>query len=154
MDFLIVIILVVFGILLMVAELFLLPGISIAGISGILCLGGSVWIAYVRLGALAGNIVLFASLFLLAIAIYIFLKMRTLDKMALSTDIDSKVDLMQGLNIKKEDTGISVSRLAPMGKVKIGNAVVEAKTTGDFIDEDKAVKVIEIENNTIIVEKI
>ena len=92
----IVILLLVFGVALLVAEMFVLPGFGIAGISGFICLAGSVFVAYWKLAALypwAGHATLAAALVLTALAIYGFFKSRAIEKMSLDTTIDSKVEL-------------------------------------------------------------
>jgi len=73
--------------------MFLLPGFGIAGISGFACLIASVVVAYVKMGAMAGHIALLAVVVLCALAIWGFLRSKALEKMALDTTIDSKVDL-------------------------------------------------------------
>ena len=105
----IVIILLVFGVALLVAEMFLLPGFGIAGISGFLCLAGSVFVAYWKLAAVyawAGHATLAAALVFTALAIYGFFKSRAIEKMSLDTTIDSKVELADPGkkigNLKKE----------------------------------------------------
>ena len=94
----IVILLLVFGVGLLVAEMFLLPGFGIAGVSGFLCLAGSVFVAYWKLSAecaLAGHATLAAALVLTGLAIYGFFRNHALEKMALDTTIDSKVELAE-----------------------------------------------------------
>lgn len=92
-DLLIVILLVVFGVLLLLAELFLLPGFGIAGISGLGCLIGSVVVAYMTISHLAGHITLAVVFVLSTIAVVVFLKSHALEKMSLDTKIDSKVSM-------------------------------------------------------------
>ena len=91
-DLLIVILLVVFGVLLLLAELFLLPGFGIAGIS-IGCLIASVVVAYMTISHLAGHITLAIVFVLSVIAVVVFLKSHALEKMALDAKIDSKVSM-------------------------------------------------------------
>jgi len=93
MDLLLVILLGVFGIVLLLLEMFLLPGFGIAGISGFACLIASVVVAYIKMGALAGHITLLAVVVLCALAVWGFLRSKALEKMSLDTTIDSKVDL-------------------------------------------------------------
>lgn len=98
MNILIVVLLVLFGVALLVSELFLLPGFGIAGIAGFLSLGGAVAMAYMRLAPVypwAGHVTLMVSLVLTAVAIWLFLRARTIDKMALDTTIDSSVSLAE-----------------------------------------------------------
>ena len=47
--------------------------------------------------------------------------------------------------------GITLTRLAPMGKVRIGEVTVEAKAVDDFIDPKQPVEVIGFDNTVVIV---
>ena len=51
MNIALVVILIVAGVILLLLELFLLPGFGIAGITGFLSLAGAVAAAYLRIGA-------------------------------------------------------------------------------------------------------
>ena len=93
---LLTIILVLFGIGLLLAEMFLLPGFGIAGIFGLASLIAAVVIAYIKLVALwawAGHVTLAACVLLCGIAIWVFLKSKAMDKMALDTKIEGGVDM-------------------------------------------------------------
>lgn len=150
---LIVALLVITALLLFIVELFLIPGISIAGIAATLSMAASVYLAYTQIGALAGHITLFANIIIIALAIYFFLKSKTLDKMALKTKIDTKIDLIQN-NLKVGQQGTTISRLAPMGKILIDGKPFEARSQGEFIPEDTAVVIIAIDGNIATVKEI
>lgn len=154
MEITIVLVLLIIAIIFFILELFLIPGISIAGIAGTIFMSGSVYYAYTHIGATAGHLTLLSGLILLSIAIWIFIKSKALEKMSLKTEIDSKNDPMEGMDIKVGDTGITSSRLAPMGKVKINGHIVEAKSNDDFIDEGVIVRVIEKMNTNILIERV
>ncbi len=151
MDILLISLLVIVGVGLLLAEIFFFPGFGISGIASFLCLAGATVAAYMLIGALAGHITLAATICLCILAVWIFLKRRTLDRMALKTDITSKVDLMQNTNIQVGDQGVCISRLAPMGKVRIGNIEVEAKSQDAFLDEATPIEVIALDGNKVIV---
>lgn len=90
------IILVLFGVGLLLAEMFLLPGFGVAGIFGLCSLAGAVVVAYLKLAALwawAGHVTLAACILISAIAVYIFVKSKAMDKMALDTKIEGGVDM-------------------------------------------------------------
>jgi membrane-bound ClpP family serine protease len=90
------IILVLFGVGLLLAEMFLLPGFGIAGIFGLASLVAAVVIAYLKLVALwawAGHVTLAACVLLCAIAVWVFVKCKAMDKMALDTKIEGGVDM-------------------------------------------------------------
>ena len=90
------IILVLFGIGLLLAEMFLLPGFGIAGIFGLASLIAAVVIAYIKLAALwawAGQVTLVVCILLCGVAVWVFLKSKALSKMALDTKIEGGVDM-------------------------------------------------------------
>ena len=93
---LLTIMLVLFGVGLLLAEMFLLPGFGIAGICGLGSLAAAVVIAYLKLAvfwAWAGHAILAACILLCAIAIWVFIKSKAMDKMALETKIEGGVDM-------------------------------------------------------------
>lgn len=93
MNIILVVLLVVAGVVLLLLEIFLLPGFGIAGIAGLLSLTGAVVAAYLRIGATAGHITLAGVLVAVALSVYAFVHGRALQRMSLDTSIDSKVDL-------------------------------------------------------------
>lgn len=153
MEIAVVIILLLFGIALLLVEIFLIPGLSVAGIGGILFLAGSIFYAYSFIGPEAGHLTFVAAVLLLGVAVWIFLKTKALERMSLKTNVDGVNDPMQGMNIQVGDEGIASSRLAPMGKIKIKGMVMEAKSVDDFIDEGTEVVVIQVMSTNVLVER-
>lgn len=151
MNIFLVVLLVVFGVALLVAEVFLIPGIGASGIFGVVSMGAAVALAYVMISPVAGHVTLCTVVLLSAAAIYAFVKSKAIEKMALKTDISSKVDLLSGLDIHVGDTAITSSRLAPMGKIRVGDTEVEAKSQGDFINTGITVSIVKIEGNIVVV---
>ena len=98
-----VVLLVLAGVALLLAELFLLPGFGIAGVSGFGCLIGAVVVAYLVIGRLAGYITLGACIVLSALAIWGFVRSHAIDKMALDTKIDGQVKLADNKLKKTEN---------------------------------------------------
>ena len=150
MNIAVIVLLLVAGLGLILLELFLIPGVSTAGICGVLSLGGAVYAAYTFLGALAGHITLFSALAIVALGVYLFLKARTLDKMSLTANIDSQVNLVNN-QVEIGQEGTTTSRLAPMGKVQIKGVNYECKSMSGFIEEATPVKVTGIEGNILLV---
>ena len=104
MNVFLVVLLVLAGVALLLAEMFLLPGFGIAGVSGFACLIGAVIVSYIKLGLTAGYITLGACVVLSGLAIWGFLRSRALDKMALDTKIDSHVELANNKLAKEEES--------------------------------------------------
>lgn len=152
MEIGIVLLLLVIGVVLLLIEFFLIPGISIAGVGGVLFLGGGIVYAYTAIGPEAGHLTVFGAIVIIALALWIFLKTRTLEKMSLKTEIESKNDPLAGVEVKEGDAGIAVSRLSPMGKVKVGGHIMEARSLNGFIDEGTEVVVREVLLTNVLVE--
>lgn len=154
-DLIIVSLVILLGIIFLLAEIFLLPGLTVSGIAGFIFLVGGIAYAYMYMGTRAGNFTLVISTFLLLGSFLYFIKSKSLRRIALTTNIDAKVDTSDLLKIKKGDIGITQSRLNPIGKVFINGLTVEAKSIdGEMIDEDTEVEVIKVEWSNILVSKI
>ncbi len=149
-----IILLILLGLLLLLIEFAVIPGVTIAGIGGFLMLGASVYIAFDQYGTLAGFITLAIVLILAPVMIYYFFKSRAGKKMVLNAKIDGNVGAIKQEKIKVGDVGKTIGRLAPMGKVRINNETVEAQSTGLLIDQNTEIKVIKILSNKIIVEPV
>lgn len=93
MEIVYVILLIVFGIGLLLAEIFLIPGIGIAGFLGVGSLAAGTIVAYLEIGSLAGHITLASAVITTGVAIYLTIRSKALDKMSLDTKIDSSVQM-------------------------------------------------------------
>ena len=153
MDILIVIVLCVIGIVLILVEIFLIPGLTITAVSGAAFSIGGIFYAFRYLGTAAGIITLVAVVASIGIAFLYLVKSKALDNIALKTNIDSTVAAKELNDISEGDTGISISRLNPMGKVRVNNITMEAKTFGEFIDENTNVTVVKVFPTQLIVTK-
>lgn len=154
MSILTIILLILLGLVLLLIEFAVLPGVTIAGIGGFLLLAASVYIAFSEIGRAAGFITLVIVLILAPAMVYYFFQSKSGKKMILEKNIEGKIELINSENIKVGDTGKSIGRLAPSGKVRINNEVVEAQSTGAFIDHNTEIRVLKIHSNKIIVEPI
>ncbi len=147
-----IILLIFLGLLLLLIEFAVIPGITIAGIGGFILLGASVYIAFSEYGTGIGFLTLTIVLIASPLMIYYFFKSKTGKKMILDSNIEGKVENVDNTKIKAGDKGKSLGRLAPSGKVKVNGEVVEAQSTGPFIDHNTEVKVLKVLTNKIIVE--
>lgn len=152
MSLLAIILLIILGLVLLLLEFAVIPGVTIAGIGGFALLAGSVYIAFAEMGKVAGFITLAVVLIISPLMIYYFFKSRAGKKMILDSKIEGKIENTTPGNIQPGDTGITVGRLAPMGKVRINGEVVEAQSSGVFIDHQVEIRVIKTHLNKIIVE--
>jgi len=154
MTLLAIIVLILLGLLLLLLEFAVIPGVTIAGIGGFLMLVGSIYLAFAEYGTWPGIITLLIVLILAPLMFFYFFRSRAGKKMVLDTNIDSKVETFDSAKIQVGDTGKTVGRLAPSGKVKVNSETVDAQSTGSFIDHNTPVRVVKILPNKIIVEPI
>lgn len=151
---LLIILLIFLGLLFLVAELVLLPGISIGGILALICDGCAIYLAFNNFGPSAGSLVIAAILLLSLAATIIALRRKTWQRFSLHQQIDSSSmpdPKEQGVRIG--DEGTALSRLAPMGKVTIEGRIYEAKSLDSYIDPRSSVEVVGFENFNIVVRK-
>lgn len=153
MTWTIIAVLIAVGFLFLLLEILVLPGTNIAGILGFVLIGVGIWQAYAVYGGAAGTITLGITFVLSFISLYFALKSKTWKKAALNKNIDSKVNVIDMQKIKPGDKGITVSRLAPMGKANFNEEYYEVKTTGEFYDPGTKIEVVKIEFNKILVKK-
>jgi len=103
MNTILVVLLVLAGVALLLTEMFLLPGFGIAGVSGFACLVGAVLVAWLCISKLAGYITLGSCLLLSGLAIWVFIRSKAIDKMALDTKIEGHVKLADNKLKDKKD---------------------------------------------------
>ena len=145
-----VIILIILGLICLILEILVVPG-AIVGIIGCLMMAGGIVLAYVELGTLAGNITLISTLMVTIAAVVIILRSKTWRKLMLKTEIDGKMNEINEEKIQIGMEGITVSRLAPMGKGKFEGETVEVSSILGFVDENQTIIITKIEGNKIYV---
>lgn len=154
MDVLIIIILIAVAVVLFLVELFVIPGISLAGISALACLTYANYYAFVHLGTGAGFITLLVSGVACIGALIWFMRSKTLDRLALKKDITSKVDRTAERSVKVGDTGITTTRLAQIGYAEINGDIVEVRSMDGLLNEKTPIVVSRITEGVILVEKL
>lgn len=140
------------GILLIIAEIVLIPGIFVAGTLGLVSMAGACWLAFDDFGATAGYITIAANALTAIVCTVLSLRSKTWKKLSLHTEIDSRTDSTpesKGIGTGME--GVTITRLAPMGKVLFGDTAVECSARNGIIDPGRKVEVILIDDNKIFV---
>lgn len=153
MDLLIIAGLLFLGILLFLVELFLIPGISVAGIAALCCLGYASFFAFTEIGVTAGLITLLSALVLSIVAFVWFMRSRTLDRLSLKKELKASVDNRDERSITVGQEGITTTRLALIGMADFDGKNVEVKSADGLIDEQTPIVVDRIDNGTILVKR-
>lgn len=144
--------LIIIGLLLLFAEIFLIPGVGFAGILGLVSLGGSCFYAFNQMGGTVGAIVTAVNVALVVgLSIYV-LRAKTWKRLSLDTNIDSKAVADTGLAVG--DRGVTVSRLAPMGSARFDTELIEVKALEGFVDPEVEVEIVLMEDGKIYVKPV
>jgi membrane-bound ClpP family serine protease len=151
-----IIFLIFVGLLLFIIEFMLIPGVTIAGVGGAICLVTGIVFAFVSFGTTTGLLVLGITAALMVVLTVLMLKANTWNKFMLKTTIDGKVDTVgaEEGKVKAGDRGTTVTRLAPGGKVLVNGEYFEAKSVDILIDPRQEIEVIRIDDNKLIVKPI
>ena len=155
MEMFYIVLLVFFGLLFLVAELVLLPGVSIGAVLALVCYGSSVYLAFRDFGPVTGTVVILVILVLSVIATVVSLRAKTWQRFSLKQEIrSSSMPVIPAEELQVGDRGVPLSRLSPMGKVEIGGRIYEAKSTDVYIDQRSTVEVVGFENFNVVVRKV
>ena len=151
MSITIIIGIILFGLLLIMVEAFLVPGTTIVGLLGLIVVGLGIYQAFLIHGAETGGITLVVALGLTSILTYFGLKNLSKGPFAVKETIDGRVndEVIEG--IEKGDTGKALSDLRPEGKAMINNQRITVFSRGEFISNGSIVVVFNIEGNKIYV---
>lgn len=145
--------LIIFGILFLIAELVLLPGVSIGALLSVVCYGSAIYLAFDQ-STTVGVVVVIISILTALVATIFSLRAKTWQRFALRHEIRSQSMEAPQTDLKLGDRGMTVSRLSPMGKVQIEGRMYEAKSVDAYIDPKVEVEVIGFENFSVIVRKV
>lgn len=146
-----IILLILLGLVLFFAELVILPGITIAAIGAFACLVAAVSWAFTSYGLGIGFLVLCVVIVALGIMLALFLRPKTWQKATLHTNLDQAYDDAIQTKVNIGETGVTITRLAPMGKVVINGQTYEAKSPTDYVDQQTNVVVVGYDNFSLIV---
>jgi len=151
------IILFAVGLLLLLAEIFFIPGFGLAGIGGIAAILTSIFLTF-------GNIVQATYSILIALGVsvigfFLLIKYipstRAWRKFILSTEQKKELGYTVGTKDLKRLTGkegITITPLRPSGIIEVNGKKLNALTQGEYVDSNTKIKIISVEGNKIVVE--
>ncbi len=149
----IIVLLIILGLILLILEILVIPGVGVVGIFGAIFIIVAIYGAYLN-SFVFGNVTLLLSVILSVLSIYFSLKSSTWQNAKLNAASDSKVVQFNEDEIRVGDDGITVSRLANIGKAKINNKFFEVESSQGFIDVNTPIRVLKIDSNKIIVKQL
>jgi len=144
--------LILFGLLLLIAEIIFVPGTTLVGLVGFVFMAIGVGLSFRYFGAEIGWTIVGGSAVASGLLLYVAFKSNVWTKFALKSSIDSKVNEGYLTGLKPGQEGTALSALRPVGKAELEGKVYEVKTNGEYIETGTRVKIIRITSNQIIVE--
>lgn len=152
MSLLFLIALILVGILLLVLEILMLPGL-LAGIAGVVLIMLSLAWAYVDHGSFVGNILFASTLVVTFAAVYGSLKSKAWTRFGLKDTIDSRVNDLSYTQVKPGDQGVCLSALRPSGTIEVNSYRMEASTNGTILQAGTKVEVLEVLPGKVVVKE-
>jgi membrane-bound serine protease (ClpP class) len=158
------ILLFITGLLLLLAEIFIIPGFGVAGISGIVLVFASIFLAllgsdpFLDMRSVSMAIIQLSAAMIAAIigifALAKFLpKSSAFNKLVLAeseTADKGFVSFPSDTNLIGK-TGIAFTTLRPGGTALIDNRRIDVVADSEYIDKDKKIKVIRVEGIKVVV---
>lgn len=163
--------LVVAGLVLIAVEIFVLPGLTLAGIGGLGCIVLGMYLAvtrvpipqyewdYLRLNDAIYTLFVALTSFMLFVALsWRFLPGSPIGRVLIQAGTQT-VDA--GYTVQTSDDaahllgreGVALSMLRPAGRAKIDGDTVDVVTRGEFIDAGARVRVTQVDGNRCVVEQ-
>ena len=164
-------ILFVLGIVLLILEIFVIPGFGVAGISGILLIVASLVLSMqefvipsfewqkelFRRNLLVVGVGVVSSLVVFGILAFAVPQLSLFSRLTLAESqttesgytVQSREEVSRYLGKK----GVAITTLRPSGKAEFGEEVLNVETEGEFVEQGSEVEVIEVSANRIIVRK-
>ena len=141
MIFLVAMILI--GVLLLVLEILMLPGL-LAGIAGVALIMLSLGWVYVDHGTFVGNITFASTLVITFVAVYGSLKSKAWTRFGLKDTLDGRVNEITASQVQVGDRGVCVSALRPSGTIEVNGHRIEAATQGLILNAGTTIEVMEV----------
>lgn len=141
---------VVLGLLLILIEIFIVPGF-IVGIVGFVMVGVGVYYTYTDHGKLHGNILLALIIAVMTLIIVYAFRNGAWDMFSNKETITGKANDIDKLEVHVGDKGKTISAIRPSGTAYIKSQRIEVHSEGNFIPSGVEIEVEKIDNNKIYI---
>ena len=158
------IILFIVGLILLILEIFFIPGFGVTGIAGIALVIGSIFFSLFKIGPVFDHHAFQIAVMQMAAALIVsvgsisllvkylpksdrFLKLALHDQVSASGGFIASSDFSEIIG----KSGESITALRPAGKVMVEDKIYDVVTDGRFVEKNKPIKVISTDKNRIIV---
>ena len=140
----------VLGLLLLLAEVAIVPGFGVAGVLGMLALAAGALAAWTELGPFWGTVTGAVSIIAAGVMLYVIPKSKAGRRMVLEHSQVEAVSQRDRSDLVGR-RGITVTPLRPIGRVRFGRDEVDVMTEGEYIEPNQEVEVMTAEGPRIVV---
>jgi membrane-bound serine protease (ClpP class) len=149
-----IILTLVFGFVLLAIEVFVAPGFTVFGIFGLILLSLGVILAFSNLPFLYAILVLILSLLAVSVFTIWFFKVGLKKRFTLKSRETGYRPYQKDYDKYVGKIGISLTPLRPSGTIMVNNDKISAVSRGEFIEAKAEIKVLKVEGNKVVVDKI
>ena len=151
------------ALILLVLELFVIPGFGIAGIAGLAIMGYATYRIFEGDAITAFSYTAIFGSSLLLLVLWLFSSGRLGSRLVLADSLDGRRSAATkfmgagGATSANEvigEKGVSTSDLRPAGVAKFGSKRIDVVSEGDFIPTGSPIEIVEIEGSRVVVRKV
>jgi len=165
-------ILFVLGLILLILEIFIIPGFGVAGVLGIVLIVASLVLSMqgfvvpsfewektlFRRNLAVVGVGVVSSFITFSILAYFLPQIRLFSGLTLGTaqtaDTGFTVQTQEEGSLLLGKQGVAVTVLRPSGKAEIEGELVNVETEGEYVESGKRVEVVEVSGNRVVVRKV
>lgn len=151
------VLLFVLGIVLVLLELFVVPGFGVLGIGGLVAMGAGLFMAFpdARTAVQALAIVAVALVALILLFLKRFQRSALWGRLVLKHEQkDEEYRAAADYSTLLGREGTAETTMRPAGRIKIGGEYYDAVSEGEFIPQGQAVRVVKVEGSRIVVRSV
>jgi len=144
--------LILFGLLLLIAEIIFVPGTTVVGLVGFIFMAIGVGLSFKYFGSETGWTIVGGASVVSGLLLYLAFKANVWSRFALKSSSDSKVNEGSMKDLLPGQEGTATSTLKPVGNAELSGKIFEVRTNGEYIESGTRIKIIRITSNQIFVE--
>jgi len=147
----IVVAMMALGLILIAAEVLVIPGFGVVGVIGGVFMVAAVYVSFAYLGSSWGMLSLLGGVVAAGLLLWLLPKTKTAKQMVLTEAItgDAADPTLAALHGK---TGSAASDLRPSGKAEIDGRIVDVVAEAGYIERGSTVRVVHVEGLRVVVE--
>ena len=148
--------LLILGFVLILLEIFVIPGLNIFGIAGFgtVCIG--IYFAYIKLGPAAAIVTGLLGVSGTAALVWSLIRNRAWQRMVLTAETDRASGYSAAppeLGVLVSQVGVATTPLRPTGRAQFGDDIVDVVSEGDFVDSGARVEVLAVVGTRVVVQQ-